>query len=47
MDEGKLIFAVVMEHPPLHTFRRIVVRCSGERKVTSFSDLDLCMMLHS
>ena len=34
-----------MEHLPLHTFRRIVVRYAGERKVKLFSCLDqfLCM----
>ncbi len=45
MYAGKLVFAQVMEHLPLHTFRRIVVRYAGERKVKSFSCLDqfLCM----
>ena len=45
MFEGKLVFAQVMEHLPLHSFRRIVTRYSGERKVKSFSCLDqfLCM----
>jgi hypothetical protein len=45
MYEGKLVFAQVMEHLPLHSFRRIVTRYSGERKVKSFSCLDqfLCM----
>jgi len=37
---GKLVFAQVMEHLPLHTFRRIVARYAGERKVKSFSCLD-------
>ena len=42
---GKLVFAQVMEHLPLHTFRRFVTRYAGERKVKSFSCLDqfLCM----
>jgi hypothetical protein len=26
MYEGKLVFAQLMEHPPIHTFRRIVKR---------------------
>lgn len=39
MYEGKLVFAQVMEHLPLHSFRRIVTRYSGERKVKSFSCL--------
>lgn len=45
MYTGKLVFAQVMEHLPLHTFRRIVARYGGERKVKSFSCLDqfLCM----
>ena len=45
MYAGKLVFAQVMEHLPLHTFRRIVSRYAGERKVKSFSCLDqfLCM----
>lgn len=45
MYSGKLVFAQVMEHLPLHTFRRIVSRYEGERKVQSFSCLDqfLCM----
>jgi len=45
MYSGKLVFAQVMEHLPLHTFRRIVARYGGERKVKSFSCLDqfLCM----
>ena len=45
MYEGKLVFAQVMEHLPLHSFRRIVTRYAGERKVKSFSCLDqfLCM----
>jgi hypothetical protein len=40
MYAGKLVFAQVMEHLPLHTFRRIVTRYGGERKVKSFSCLD-------
>jgi hypothetical protein len=45
MYTGKLVFAQLTEHLPLHTFRRIVVRYSGEHKVKSFSCLDhfLCM----
>ena len=45
MFAGKLVFAQVMEHLPLHTFRRIVARYAGERKVKTFSCLDqfLCM----
>src|SRR5438067_6297257 len=45
MYAGKLVFAQVMEHLPLHSFRRIVSRYAGERKVKSFSCLDqfLCI----
>ncbi len=45
MNQGKLVFAQVMQHLPLTTFRRCVDRYSGERKVQSFSCLDqfLCM----
>ena len=45
MYSGKLVFAQLMEHLPLHTFRRIVARYAGEKKVKSFSCLDhfLCL----
>ena len=45
MYAGKLVFAQIMEHLPLHTFRRIMARYAGERKVKSFSCLDqfLCI----
>lgn len=45
MNTGKLVFAQIMEHLPLTTFRRCVVRYQGEHKVKSFSCLDqyLCM----
>ena len=45
MYTGKLVFAQLMEHLPLHTFRRCVVRYRGEHKVQRFSCLDqyLCM----
>ena len=45
MYTGKLIFAQLMEHLPLHTFRRCVARYRGEHKVKRFSCLDqyLCM----
>jgi hypothetical protein len=38
--EGKLVFAQVMAHLPLSTFRRCVARHDGEHKVKSFSCLD-------
>src|SRR5437870_13873705 len=40
MSQGKLIFAQLMQHLPLTTFRRCVARYRGERKVQSFSCLD-------
>ena len=40
MHEGKLVFAQVMAHLPLSTFRRCVARYDGEHKVKSFSCLD-------
>lgn len=45
MYSGKLVFSQVMEHLPLHTFRRIVRRYGGDRKIQTFSCLDqfLCM----
>ena len=45
MNRGKLVFAQLMQHLPLSTFRRCVTRYLGEFKVQSFSCLDqfLCM----
>lgn len=45
MNTGKLVFAQVMTHLPLTTFRRCVARYDGEYKVKQFSCLDqyLCM----
>lgn len=45
MYAGKLVFAQLMGHLPLHTFRRLVARYRGEYKVKNFSCLDqfLCM----
>ena len=40
MNQGKLVFAQLMQHLPLTTFRRCVTRYQGERKVQSFSCLD-------
>jgi IS4 transposase len=40
MFAGKLVFAQVLEHLPLHTFRRCVVRYDGEHKVKHFSCFD-------
>jgi Domain of unknown function (DUF4372)/Transposase DDE domain len=45
MSAGKLVFAQLMGHLPLHTFRRCVARYEGDRKVRRFTCLDqyLCM----
>ena len=45
MYTGKLVFAQVMDHLPMHTFRRTVARHRGQHKVKRFSCLDqyLCM----
>ena len=45
MHIGKIVFSQVMEHLPMHTFRRCVQRYGGNHKVKSFSCLDqfLCM----
>lgn len=40
MHTGKLVFAQLMEHIPLTTFRRCVARYRGEHKVQRFSCLD-------
>jgi hypothetical protein len=45
VNQGQLVFAQLMQHLPLTTFRRCVARYQGERKIKSFSCLDqfLCM----
>jgi IS4 transposase len=45
MHVGKLVFSQVIDHLPLHTFRRCVVRYDGNRYKKTFSCLDqyLCM----
>ncbi len=45
MFTGKLVFAQVMEHLPLHTFRRCVARYDGEHKVKQFSCLDQLLVM--
>ncbi len=40
MNEGKYVFAQVMEHLPLSTFHRCVARYAGAHKVKRFSCLD-------
>lgn len=45
MYTGSLVFSQVMEHLPMHVFRRCVQRYRGNHKTKSFSCLDqfLCM----
>ena len=45
MHEGKLVFAQLMDHLPLHTFRRCVAKYPGRYPIQRFSHLDqfLCM----
>ena len=45
MNTGKIIFSQVMDHLPMHTFRRCVQRYNGHYKVKRFSCFDqyLCM----
>ena len=45
MNQGKLVFAQLMQHLPLTTFRRCVARYGGEHKVKQFTCLDhyFCM----
>jgi hypothetical protein len=40
MHQGQLVFAQLMRHLPLSTFRRCVAQYHGEHKVKSFSCLD-------
>ena len=37
MYEGKLVFAQLIDHLPMHTFRRTVARYGGDRSVKSFT----------
>ncbi|MDF1526847.1 MAG: DUF4372 domain-containing protein, partial [bacterium] len=46
MYSGQLIFSQVIDHLPMHTFRRCVQRYRGNHHIRSFSCLDqfLCMV---
>ena len=37
MYEGKPVFAQLMDHLPMHTFRRCVARFKGDHSVKSFT----------
>ena len=45
MNQGRYVFAQLMQHLPLHTFRRLVTKYGGNHYAKSFSCLDhyLCM----
>jgi Domain of unknown function (DUF4372) len=45
MHQGHYVFAQLMQHLPLTTFRRCVARCNGEYRIQQFSCLDqyLCL----
>jgi Domain of unknown function (DUF4372)/Transposase DDE domain len=45
MHQGKLVFAQLMSHLPLTTFRRCVARHNAEHKVKEFSSLDQFLAL--
>ena len=45
MFTGKLVFAQLIEHLPLHTFRRCVARHGGQHKVKSFSCVDHLLVM--
>ncbi len=47
MYAGKIVFAQVIEHLPIHTFRRSVQRYRDHYKVQSFSCLDLDAILYT
>src|SRR3546814_5211576 len=45
MSQGRFVFTQLVQHLPLHTFRRLVAKYDGQRYVKRFSCLDqfLCM----
>lgn len=47
MHQGRFVFTQLMQHLPMHTFRRVVATYDGDRYVKRFSCLDqfLCMAL--
>ena len=40
MYTGEIVFAQVIDHLPMHTFRRCVAHYGGEHKLKSFACLD-------
>ena len=45
MHTGKLVFSQIMDHIPLHTFRRYVAHYQGERYVKQFRCLDQYLVM--
>lgn len=45
MHVGKLVFSQVMDHLPMHTFRRCVQHYHGDRRVRSFRCLDQYLIM--
>ncbi len=45
MYAGKLVFSQIMDHLPMHTFRRCVARYQGERYVKRFGCLDQYLVM--
>src|SRR3546814_19802598 len=45
MSQGRFVFTQLVQHLPLHTFRRLVAKYDGQRYVKRFTCLDqfLCM----
>ena len=45
MYTGRLVFSQVMDHLPIHVFRKCVRRCDGNRYIKSFPCMSqfLCM----
>src|SRR3546814_3368267 len=45
MSQGRFVFTQLVQHLPLHTFRRLVAKYDGQSYVKRFSCLDqsLCM----
>ena len=40
MHEGRFVFTQLMQHLPMHTFRRLVAKFDGNRYVKRFACLD-------
>ncbi len=45
MDQNRLVFAQILDHLPLHTFRRLVAKYDGNRYAKRLSCLDQFLMM--